>query len=483
MKVLFFQLFFFSATLIGLGQPLSFPKLPPDELQQDFDVFKKVLLSTHPQPYRFLRPADFQKLIEDKEQLLTDSLSQIDFFQLVSSVMSHIGEGHSNVGISEKIIKSMEDYGRLLPIELHFSEGNAFISNDESSFQSALEGFQVLSINGMDISSIIDQIDSISCLGTAVNRSMVYRKLSLMKNFPLAYFLFVDQSASYELVLKDRKGGIKTVEVAGNPIDFKVSFTQERNEVYPPFSLNIDTTRSLATIKIFSFAHWVVNLKFKDYLKFYKLAFEAIETEGIDYLIIDVRDNRGGHEYLGAQLLSYLMDEPFYLETSMLSRKIKFPLLDSLKIKYDGLRKKAYQKIDSGYLVKESIVLKEQRPSKKYRFDGNVFFLMNGNCFSACNIFMALADFHELGTIIGEESGGIYQDTDGYFRVDFNLPNSGLHITFPLWHIKTAVEREDYGRGVFPDIYLDPTIEDVLGRKDPMIEKVYDLINNKPTDL
>ncbi len=457
-------------------------KLSPQDLNHDFEVFKSVLLSAHPNPYRFLNPSELNSLAANHKKLLADSLSDIAFFQIISSIMSAVGEGHSKVGLSDKIIEQMKSNGKLLPLELHFHNGRAFVSNDQSNFKSELEGFEVLSINGKAMDNIINQIDSISCLGTAVNRSLVYRKLSLLQNFAIAYFLFVDQSSAFNLELTDRAGVQRTVRLEGKQIDFDVSFTQELAERYPPFSLDVDTSGNLAIMKISTFAHWVVDLKFKDYKKFYQQAFKIIENEEIEYLVIDVRDNRGGHEYLGSQLLSYLIDKPFNLEASIFSKEVKFPVLDSLHIKYDGLRKKAYQKIDTGYFVKESIVLKEQKPSKKYQFDGQVFFLVNGNCFSACNIFMALADFHGVGTIIGEESGGIYQDTDGYFRLNFNLPNSGLKVTFPLWHIKTSVKRGQYGRGVFPDIHVEPTIDDILGRQDPMLEKVYELLDKESTN-
>lgn len=476
MKVLF-HLFLLVITLGSWAQPTTLPKISARAAQQDLELFKEILFEAHPNPYRFSSKEAFSNLFDSHAKLLEDSTDQIFFFQIFASLMAHVGEGHSSVKISDEIKSWMETKAFILPFEIHFFNKRAFIRKDESNAKGDLEGFEITTINDMPISEIMQQIDSLSSLGTAVNNALQYRKLSLLKNFSLAYYLFIEQQSTYHLKVKDLNGKSREIDVTGNPIDFDFIFTQELEDLYPPYSIDIDTANSLAIIKITSFAHWVHNLKFKDYEKFYQIAFEILDEISIKHLVIDVRNNRGGHEYLGAKLLSYLIREPFFLETSIFAKNFKFPLLDSLGVAYDGLGEKAYQEIDTGYLVKESIVLEQLKPNKKYPYRGNVYFLVNGNCFSACNIFMALADFHNIGTIIGEETGGIYQDTDGYFRINYTLPNSGLKISFPLWHIKTAVTRNQYGRGVFPDLPIQPSIGDVLGRKDAMMEKVYELID------
>ncbi|MEP1096515.1 MAG: S41 family peptidase [Cyclobacteriaceae bacterium] len=469
-------LIFFLFSSICLGQVSI---IPPNQLQQDFQLFKTALLETHPRLNRVYDTYSFEDKLNEYESLLSDSLTSLQFFQIVSSAMSNIGEAHSSVDISEEIKIQIEGAGRLLPLNIHFYNKRAFVLEDLSSEKDKLNGYEITKINGKSIDQIIKLIDSVSTIGSGVNQSRVYRKLSYDRNFALSYYLYADQSQSYLVEYKEETNSVeKATVVNGIPADFEISTILTPTERKPPFSFKIDKERDLAILRIKTFAHFIIGYKQKEYLKFYEECFRQIALSEITNLAIDVRGNRGGQERLGAHLLSYFLDEPFTIQNYIFTRELDFEVLDSLKIFHHTFDSKRFQAVDSGYVTvdRRHHVLAKVEPIKKNHFDGDVYIITDGNCFSACNIFVSLADYHDVGTIIGEETGGNYHDTDGYPGVIFKLPNSGLEIGYRLWHLRTAVENEVYGRGVIPDIAAQSTVEDILTETDAAMEKIYELI-------
>jgi hypothetical protein len=472
----FFQ--YITLLLIGIFASGQSQKIPPAQLLEDYNLFKNVLLRAHPNPYRFYDSMALESEWDSFSPLLKDSLNPVQFFQVISSMMSMVGEAHSGIDISQDIKNEMGQNGKLLPFDLHFQDTKAYILEDWTNGPKTHVGHELISINGKSIEEIMNRIDSISCIGTGYNRSRIYRKLSHKRNFALSYYLYVGQPQSYLIEYKiDGTDEIKASVVEGIKADFEVSLLQISPESTPPYSLKIDHAKNLAILKITTFAHFIIDYKIKDYLKFYKKSFEQISASNINNLVIDIRDNRGGQELLGGHLLSYFMNQPLQIQKSVFTQDLKYQFLDSLNILHHPFKEKNFTKVDSGYALKKHDIITAIPPQKK-RFNGNVFILVNGNCFSACNIFAALADFHQLGTIIGEETGGNYPDTDGYFGVIFKLPNSGLGVQFRLWHLKTAVEQVNYGRGVLPGVPVQPSIWEVRDGKDPEMEKVYELIGS-----
>ena len=480
MKINLYLILLASALLcVGQGSFENGRQIAPAQLQQDFDLFRTVLLEAHPKINRVYDDYTFQSRLSGYRTLLADSMTGFRFFQIVSSAMSDIGEAHSHVDISEEMKSQIEQSVQLLPFNIHFFDNRAFVSKDLTAEPTKLEGMEIFKINGKSIDKIIHIIDSISCIGSGKNRSRILRKLSYERNFALSYHLYVDQSQSFLVEYRKSKEDVeKATVVEGIPANFEVTTIQSPAETTPPFSFSIDLEKSLAVLRIKTFAHFIIGYKQKEYLKFYQECFKKIADANLSNLVIDVRGNRGGQERLGAELLAYVIEDRFPVQRSVFTKELEYELLDSLGILHHWFDPKKFTAVDSGYVVTnpKHDVLSIINPVKKNRFNGNLYILADGNCFSACNIFVSLADYHNAAKIIGEETGGNYHDTDGYPGVIFKLPNSGLGINFRLWHLRTAVENDLYGRGVLPDIPVQATIDNILSGKDAAMEKVYELI-------
>ena len=106
--------------------------------------------------------------------------------------------------------------------------------------------------------------------------------------------------------------------------------------------------------------------------------------------------------------------------------------------------KNDYLNTDSGYFKIKDDVLSAFSPKNKNHFNGKVYALSNGGSRSAASTMLALIRTYRVGTIIGQESGGVYED------VDLTLPYSGIQLNFPTWSFKIKSSNGDRLRGVIP---------------------------------
>jgi hypothetical protein len=198
----------------------------------------------------------------------------------------------------------------------------------------------------------------------------------------------------------------------------------------PPIEFTtIDSLNTaLLTVRTFSFDPGT------DFAGRFHEAFRAIRDRSLKNLILDLRANDGGGPEGSTELLSYLMTEEFVY-----------------------FKPQAY-----GYRsLKRPVKLREPG------FRGNLYILIDGGCFSTTGHFLSLVKYHNLATLIGEESGGSAWCNGG--NKIFTLPNTGLRLQCTRCIYETAVSGFPRGRGVMPDIGIRPTIDDLVAGRDPVM--------------
>ena len=174
--------------------------------------------------------------------------------------------------------------------------------------------------------------------------------------------------------------------------------------------------------------------------QFIDSCFVEINKKRIENLIIDVRYNGGGSPHASIHLLKYLIDEPFVYYASTpngMDEELQYP--------FDR------------------------------QFEGNLFFLIDGNGNSTTGHFMSIAKDLKLGTIIGEELGSNQFCTAG--QTIRRLSNTGLEYYIPnSTCISSATSLSD-DRGVLPDHYIAQSIDDYLNGIDRVKEYAIELID------
>lgn len=443
-----------------------------DSFQNDFRIFKKALLETHPSLYRFTPKEYFDKKFDSIENRLQTEVTELEFFRMLSEVEALIREVHSFVRPSPKLKEQMRK-AKLFPFDVHFIENRLFIKKSRVGDYKNLEDHEILEINGKKISSLLQKLEQATGYKSGYNNSFLKYKLSQFNNFSFFYYLYLDTTGEFKITYQDAENNTNKIAVVGTNNNLnKAKFPQRKEETLPPFSLEIDEAKCLAKMKITTFAYWIVGMKPKDYSEFFESSFEKIAEKNIKTLIIDVRGNSGGEEKIAVDLLTYLSKKEIitynYIRTKTLDYGYTNKLSEGTKIKF---KERNFTKTDSFFYLKKDKALQPNAPKVKNCFDGKVYILQNGGCASATNIFLDLAKSYQLATLVGTESGGVHQYVDGIWHVKFTLPYSKVEVYYPAWSMKINANNGLKNRGILPNIkIIEPKDENT------QLEKLYNII-------
>ncbi|WP_392388835.1 S41 family peptidase [Flavobacterium piscinae] len=160
---------------------------------------------------------------------------------------------------------------------------------------------------------------------------------------------------------------------------------------------------------------------------------------------MDVRHNGGGSQSASIHLLRYLVEKPFVYYSNA---------------DFVGKKKK----------------IEGEEPVNPYenRYDGKIYFLIDGVGNSTTGHFMSIAKVLNLGTIIGEELGSNQFCSAGGQML--RLSNTKLIYTVAdNTHESMATSLPDE-RGILPDLFITQSIDDYLNKIDSVMNSTLKLI-------
>jgi C-terminal processing protease CtpA/Prc len=118
-------------------------------------------------------------------------------------------------------------------------------------------------------------------------------------------------------------------------------------------------------------------------------------------------------------------------------------------------------------------------PKKKYHYNGDVYIIQGGYTFSASTMFVNSVKDQKNVIVTGEESGGGSYGNSAVHLPTITLPNSRIRITLPLFRVVFSEKNQKTGRGIFPEINIQPSIDAIRGNYDVKLKTVQDLIQSK----
>jgi C-terminal processing protease CtpA/Prc len=354
-----------------------------------------------------------------------------------------------------------------------------FVYRDFSTDDHQLQGGEILSINGVSAKRILKAMMSIH---TGEDRSMtaVSYRIGHYWNFNIDLYGLFKLESPFQVVYRNTHGERRLATITGKTFPELDALSAAR-DTRPSMMADlkfVDDGR-LAVLTIRSFEQYVDQQRKLTIHDFLQRSFEQIRDRQSSSLIIDVRDNSGGLDAPGAQLFSYLWDQPFeyYKDKTINAREFDFYRYcpDAKPVPEYRVDKRA----DGKFHYHSDPGLGLQQPLQPH-FGGKVFALMNGGSFSTTCEFLSMLPLHKRGVLIGEEAaGGFYGCTCG-FRVMLTLPNSKVRV--PLGMVTYYYAAADYkhaGRGMIPDYPVTHTINDLLAGRDRDMELAVSLARSK----
>ena len=459
-------------------------KIPPEALKKDFGLLRDLLEKFHPALYWYTPKDSMDYFFNRYYNAITDSMTRQQFgFSILAPITTKIHCGHTSFNYPSSYNRHMKEHTQpSLPLFIKMWPDTMVLTSNLNKDSILKRGSIITSINGMGESQLTDTLFQFMPTD-GYSENVNYARLSAA--LPYYHRNILGLSKTYQVGYIDSLGNeqIASVPLFDPANDSTVkAFIHSRNRQIDPKnkpqkwegirSLKVDTANNLAVMEINSFTGGKL-------ASFFRRSFRRLRKSNIPNLVIDIRSNGGGNVSNYTALTKYIRDSSFKVCDTMTSnvnrlgnykKYFKAGLLNSFILLFVA------KKQDDGlyhFRYWEKHVFK---PRKKNHYNGKVYVLINGPTFSASTLFANAVKGQHNVTLVGEEAGGGWYGNSGIRIPDIVLPNTGMKVRLPLFRIVQYHHVTMDGRGVMPDIYVPPTVENVRKGIDGKMKKVLELI-------
>ncbi len=466
---------------------LTAPKMSPESLKADLSILKTILERNHPSLYWYTTKDSLDQHFRQTSLSITDSLTELQFKNKVARLISQVRCGHTAVRSSSRYSRlSSRRRSRQFPLSLKvWDDSMVLVNSTVRNHPELRRGTIITGINGYSNRQLLDSIyQFISTDGYTLN----FKQQIVSFNFPFYFANTFGIDSQYQVTYIDSTGRSRNTLVKSLPprLDFSrkdvdslrgISRREFRHfRKMSRRSLLIDTGLHTAILKVNTFSEGHLQ-------QFFRRTFKKLQREKIENLVIDLRENGGGNIMSSTRLTQYLIKRPFKIADTVAAisrcfshrRYIKPWFIYWLSMHVTG-RKKQDGRIHFSYFENHLF-----KPKKRNHFDGKIYLVAGGYSFSAATLFISALKGQNNVTVVGEETGGgSYGNTAMHLPV-INLPNSKVRVILPLYRIVIDKDRPKTGRGIFPDVTVNPSSAGIRQGIDVKMEKVHQLIiSGKP---
>lgn len=252
------------------------------------------------------------------------------------------------------------------------------------------------------------------------------------------------------LKVRDSDGTTREVYLTRNSTDREgVSFQWRllQGLISDPLVENRLTTPGICCIQILSFMN-------KGVVEEFQKIFDGLDLSSVRGIILDVRYNLGGNDTYVHDIISFLTDEPL--------KASKWKSISYVPAYRSWSRPTRWEEHDP-YIV-------EPRSGKRYT--GPLVVLTGPGTHSGTEDFLVPLKYSRRAVVVGEKTAGSTGN-----QVAVPLPGGG---TFRVVSKRDLFPdgQEFVGIGISHDIHVQPTKEDLLEQKDPVLQKGIEVILN-----
>jgi hypothetical protein len=437
-------------------------KIPADLLRADIDSFVRTIEEIGVNPYINLSKDAFYKEINTLKDGINLPLTRREVMLRFVPVVNDLGLSHTLVFIPWKIFEEKALYdkikGRYLPLDVKIEDNRLWVAKNYSQTRIPV-GDEIIAINDVTSKTIIDNLYRYAEGATKYSKLM-----DIQDSLPIQLWWVYDFKGPFKIKVKDAVytlDGLTSIELMDLKSKSPNQETKRGREQYEYHQIDPATS-------LLNFRDFVIKEEAK-YYAFLESVFLQLRNKSIKNLIIDVRDNPGGGDDYGIEIIKYLYPQPFrayskfYYKKSKILEDFSYLFLYPEDRTNPKMRKAANCMGDcqeehayGTYYECENRALDPKPDSIRYK--GDVYVLSNHNVYSAGNCFVGLIKDYRIGKIIGTETGQ-------------SMSNDGQQCWFFLPHINVMAGGSttlcirpngdpSTARGIIPDYEVVQSEED-----------------------
>jgi C-terminal processing protease CtpA/Prc len=463
------------------------------QAKEDIVVLQQIYQANHPSLYWYTPKDTIDKYFAKAINNINDSITETQLKNTIAFILAKIKCGHTSVRYSTQFLATAPKYAfPQFPLSIKTWQDSMVVLGYYNKTDSALKpGTIITKINQQPAKEILDNMFHYLCSDGEANN---FKSQSLSNNFPAWYRNIYGIDSTYIIDYLDSNKIEKSITIkAYKPTYTKVDSSKKtmdslkivlenlkKNEPSKKQkkeaktlrirNMVIDTSTNTAFIRLTTFTH-------KGLRRFINKSFKEIDKKMVQNVVFDIRENGGGRVNNAIHLLQYLKDSAFKISDSTyaINRKLQGKKHIKHWLQYWLMMNLFSHKKADGYYHNTVFENKYYQPFKKHHFNKKIYIVQGGFSFSAATIFSSFLKGQNNVTIVGEESGGAFYGNSAMNIPDIILPNSKLKVRLPLYRYIMNKERPK-GRGVMPDITVEPSSQAIRNKKDLKLEKVIQLI-------
>jgi len=391
-----------------------------EELKSDFKDLVNKLKKYHPRLYSYTSEKAFNKQVQEIITQLDQDMNPEQFYLRIAPLIESVKCSHTGIRLPGEYQQYLHEKELFFPLKVYIQNKKAYIlSSSEEMGAGILPGSEILTINQRPVGQIIQEL---LAMIPSEGNNMTTKYQELNRDFQ-NYFHMLDPSESF-LVQYSSPASIARVNLQACSYE-QVQDIDQPQVGLKPYSFHMKSEPPYGILRVSSFGI----MDMEDYFSFLDSTFILMNSAGLPKLVLDLRDNQGGHPIFAAQLFSYLTDKEFTYFQRNIDVKEFEPLYNPMQ------------------------------PNMNY-FNGNIFVLVNGSCLSTTGHLISLLDYHTEALFLGEEPGSTFLCND--FSIQYKLPNSGMEVNIPRTTFVTAVSGFEEGNPKPVDYLVEQTISNKI---------------------
>ncbi|MDB5197130.1 MAG: hypothetical protein JWP88_1501 [Flaviaesturariibacter sp.] len=462
-------------------------KIPREATEADYSLFQSILEEDHPGIYWYTPKDSMDYYFEKGRSMLRDSMTEPQFKNVLSYVLSKIRCGHTTTRSSRQYEKGGDTIrNRFFPLVLKLWPDTAIITQNLNRRDSIVTRGSILTaIDGRPMQQIVDSL--FQYLSTdGYNLTHKYQTLSNRGAFGSSYTAVFGTKPRYtvnfiDTLGKERTGTVSAYALARDtsrrtPLPMPKPSRKERRKLALTANRNlrIDTALNTAFMELNTFT------KSGKLRPFFRQTFKKLRKESISNLVIDLRSNGGGSVTMSNLLTKYISDHRFKIADSLftVARKTNYRQYQQSAFWNKLFMMFFTHKRSDGAYHFSWFEERYFRPRVRNHFSGNTYILNGGNTFSASTLVAEALRLQANVTLIGEETGGGAYGNNAWLIPDITLPKTGVRFRLPQFRLVIDKDQPK-GYGVQPEVFAGPSVQAIRQNRDYKTEAVVQLLQER----